>query len=223
MTRTCRAIFGRVGEFNARIEENVGGMRVVQAFANEDHERHLFAATTRVTAPPSWRPTASSPGAVAALPQHAVRPVVRAAQRGLVHLPRRAEHGRVIISYILLTGTSSSGRCEKINAVIDTYPKGIAGFKRYLEVMDTNLRWPTGPARSRWSDCGARSATADVTFGYDPQRPVLQNMDTRTIRSGETVAFVGLSGAGKTTSVAAAALLRYPRGADHHGRHDLAR
>ena len=36
MTRTWRALFGRVGEFNARIEENVGGMRVVQAFANED-------------------------------------------------------------------------------------------------------------------------------------------------------------------------------------------
>ena len=43
MTRTWRALFGRVGEFNARIEENVGGMRVVQAFTNEDHERRLFA------------------------------------------------------------------------------------------------------------------------------------------------------------------------------------
>ena len=43
MTRTWRTLFSRVGEFNARIEENVGGMRVVQAFANEDHERELFA------------------------------------------------------------------------------------------------------------------------------------------------------------------------------------
>src|SRR5688500_15145413 len=43
MTRTWRALFRRVGEFNARIEENVGGMRVVQAFANGDHERRLFA------------------------------------------------------------------------------------------------------------------------------------------------------------------------------------
>ncbi len=43
MTRTWRSLFSRVGEFNARIEDNVGGMRVVQAFANEDHERELFA------------------------------------------------------------------------------------------------------------------------------------------------------------------------------------
>ncbi|MFA2189744.1 ABC transporter transmembrane domain-containing protein, partial [Escherichia coli] len=42
-----RAIYGRVAEFNARIEENVGGIRVVQAFANEDHERRLFAENNR--------------------------------------------------------------------------------------------------------------------------------------------------------------------------------
>ena len=43
MTRNWQAQYGRVGAFNARIEENVGGMRVVQAFANEPHERALFA------------------------------------------------------------------------------------------------------------------------------------------------------------------------------------
>ena len=43
MTLNMRTLFGRVGDFNARIEENVGGIRVVQAFANEDHERALFA------------------------------------------------------------------------------------------------------------------------------------------------------------------------------------
>jgi ATP-binding cassette subfamily B protein len=40
------AQYGRVGDFNARIEENVGGMRVVQAFANEDHERGCSPSTT---------------------------------------------------------------------------------------------------------------------------------------------------------------------------------
>ncbi len=64
MTRTWQSLFGRVGEFNARIEENVGGMRVVQAFANEDHERGLFASdNAQLPRPPSSTPTASWPPA----------------------------------------------------------------------------------------------------------------------------------------------------------------
>ncbi|RYE74463.1 MAG: ABC transporter ATP-binding protein, partial [Hyphomicrobiales bacterium] len=43
MTKTWHAIYGSVADFNARIEENVGGIRVVKSFANEDHERALFA------------------------------------------------------------------------------------------------------------------------------------------------------------------------------------
>ena len=43
MTWNFRALFNRVAQFNVRVEENVGGMRVVQAFANEDHERARFA------------------------------------------------------------------------------------------------------------------------------------------------------------------------------------
>ncbi|MET0313220.1 MAG: ABC transporter ATP-binding protein, partial [Hansschlegelia sp.] len=43
MTRNWRDLYGRIGAFNARIEENVGGIRVVKSFANEDHERALFA------------------------------------------------------------------------------------------------------------------------------------------------------------------------------------
>eukprot|EP01042_Synura_sphagnicola_P013280 gene13280-16861_t len=43
MTANWQKLFGSVGSFNARIEENVGGIRVVQAFANEEHERSLFA------------------------------------------------------------------------------------------------------------------------------------------------------------------------------------
>ncbi|MCW3060855.1 MAG: superfamily binding cassette transporter, rane protein, partial [Capsulimonas sp.] len=43
MTLNMRSLFQQVGNFNARIEENIGGIRVVQAFVNEDHERALFA------------------------------------------------------------------------------------------------------------------------------------------------------------------------------------
>ena len=59
MTHNWQAQFGRVGDFNARIEENVGGIRVVKAFANEDHERGLFADDNARYRAPSSTPTAS--------------------------------------------------------------------------------------------------------------------------------------------------------------------
>lgn len=63
MTATWRAIYSRVGNFNVRLEENVGGMRVVQAFANEDHEKALFAkdnANYRETKLSAYRVMAAS-------------------------------------------------------------------------------------------------------------------------------------------------------------------
>ena len=63
MAATWKNLFRSVGEFNHRIEENVGGIRVVQAFANEDHERALFArdnAKSRDTKLDAYRIMAAS-------------------------------------------------------------------------------------------------------------------------------------------------------------------
>ena len=96
MTRTWRALFGRVGEFNARIEENVGGMRVVQAFANEDHERHALRRRQRAL------PRHQAGGLphhgrqhVAELPQHAFHPAGGDDRGNVLRAPRRAERGRL--------------------------------------------------------------------------------------------------------------------------------
>ena len=51
MTQTWRAIYARVGDFNVRLEEALGGVRVVQAFGNEAHENHLFAGDNAALLP----------------------------------------------------------------------------------------------------------------------------------------------------------------------------
>ena len=84
--------------------------------------------------------------------------------------------------------------------MLETYPKGIAGFRRYIELLDTepDIADRAGRDRRR-AACAATSAIEDVTFGYAPDRPVLQACRPRRFAAGETVAFVGPSGAGKTT------------------------
>ncbi|NTE86622.1 ABC transporter ATP-binding protein [Agrobacterium rubi] len=197
MTNNFRALYGRVGAFNARIEENVGGMRVVQAFANEDHERALFEADNQ-----RYRQTKLSAYKI------------MAASTSLSYMSMRLTQMIIMIcgAWFVLTGDLTNGGfvgflllvnvffrpVEKINSVIETYPKGIAGFRRFTELIDTAPDIADAPDAIEAPALRGEIAYSNVSFGYSDGKQVLRNIDL-TIRAGETVAFVGPSGAGKTT------------------------
>src|SRR5690606_33526988 len=124
------------GDFNARIEENVGGIRVVQAFTNEDHERQLFAEsndkylTTKLAA---YKIMAASM-LLSYLSMRFVQVVVILAGAWFVVRGELTAGG--FVGFLLLVNVFFRP-IEKINSVIETYPKGIAGFQRYTEFLDT--------------------------------------------------------------------------------------
>jgi ATP-binding cassette subfamily B protein len=82
--------------------------------------------------------------------------------------------------------------------VLEMYPKGIAGFKRYLELLDTEPDIQNAPDAIAVSNLRGDIEYEHVTFGYTPERPVFRDLNL-SIQAGETIAFVGPSGAGKTT------------------------
>ncbi|WP_159992685.1 ABC transporter ATP-binding protein [Roseomonas sp. 18066] len=197
MTRTWREIYGRVGAFNARIEETVGGIRVVQAFGNEAHERALFAKDNL-----SYRRTKLA----------AYR--IMAASTSLNYLGMRLTQMIVMIAgaYFVIQGGLTNGEfvgflllvnvffrpIEKISAVLEVYPKGVAGFRRYTELLDTAPDIEDAPDARAVTSLRGDIRYEGVRFGYGEGRPVLDGVDL-AIRAGDTVAFVGPSGAGKTT------------------------
>jgi ATP-binding cassette subfamily B protein len=87
---------------------------------------------------------------------------------------------------------------EKINAVLETYPNGIAGFKRYSELLNTAPDIADAPNAKTIEHLTGEIRFEHVSFGYEAHKLVLDNINL-TIHPGETVAFVGPSGAGKTT------------------------
>ncbi|MCL6708070.1 ABC transporter ATP-binding protein/permease [Pseudomonas sp. R2.Fl] len=197
MTDNFRSLFRRVGDFNIRIEENVGGIRVVQAFANEEHERALFERDNqnyRSTKLAAYKIMAASTS-MSYMSMRLIQMVVMVAGAWFVLNGDLTNGG--FISFLLLVGVFFRP-VEKINSVIETYPKGIAGFRRFLELMDTEPEIADAPDAVEAPPLRGDISFRKVTFGYTPDRPVLSDIDL-DIKAGETVAFVGPSGAGKTT------------------------
>ena len=197
MTRNWHALFGRVGDFNARIEENVGGIRVVKAFANEEHERRLFAhdnARYRATKLDAYRVMAASTS-LSYLGMRMTQLVIMVAGTWFVLHGQLSNGG--FVGFLLLIGVFFRP-IDKINAVIETYPKGIAGFRRYQALLDTAPDIVDRPDARPAPPLRGEIRYDGVRFGYAPDRPVLRDIDL-LIRPGETVAFIGPSGAGKTT------------------------
>ncbi|MFH1805945.1 MAG: ABC transporter ATP-binding protein [Pseudomonadota bacterium] len=197
MTRNWQSQFGRIGAFNARIEENVGGVRVVRAFANEDHERALFNDDND-----KYRKVKLQAYGIMAV------------SLAINYLGMRIVQVVILVTgtYFVMTGELSVGGfvgflllinvfympLEKIAAVVETYPKGIAGFKSYQALMGTEPDIVDAPDARPVDHLDGNIDFANVSFGYTADRAVLRQIDL-AIRAGETVAFVGPSGAGKTT------------------------
>ena len=197
MTLTFRQLFRSVGQFNARIEDALGGVRVVKAFANEDHERELFAINNnlyRETKLTAYNIMARALSLSYMLMRFVIVFVMVAGTWYVIQ--GELSYGE-FVAYLLLTNVFFRP-IEKINSVIESYPRGIAGFKQYLEILNTAPDITDAPDAIAVDHLHGDIAFAQVSFGYEADKPVLQNVNL-SIAAGETVAFVGPSGAGKTT------------------------
>jgi len=197
MTQTYRQLFRNLAQFNARIEDSVGGIRVVKAFANEEHEEKLFAVDNkqyRKTKLTAYKIMAQSLSLSYMLMRFVIMFVMVAGTYFV--LQNELSYGE-FIAFLLLTNVFFRP-IEKINAVIESYPKGIAGFRRYLEVLNTEPDIKESPGAVAVEHLEGNIRFDGVSFGYDDQKDILEDINL-SITKGETVAFVGPSGAGKTT------------------------
>ncbi|EIM8286241.1 ABC transporter ATP-binding protein [Listeria monocytogenes] len=197
MTKVTTGIFKDLGNFNAGVENAISGVRVVQAFANEPHEKGRFRVLNQ-----AYRQSKlmfyKVMGLSFSFNYFLMRLISLFALLFGAYFTINGEisYGE-FVGFILLTNVFIRP-IEKINNVIESYPKGFAGFKRFLEVMDTEPaiqdEKDAKPAKTFRGDI----AYNHVSFEYSDGKNVLNHINL-SIKAGETVAFVGPSGAGKTT------------------------
>lgn len=190
-------MFQRMANFNARVEDTLGGIRLVQAFANEKHEQKLFKEDNENFREAKIR-SYKIMGVNNSLSYMMMRIMTLfVLLTGAYFMLQDQLSIGDFMAFILLTNIFFRP-IEKINAIIESYPKGYAGFKRYLAIMDTEPEIQDRPEAEDVQGLKGNIQYKDVTFGYDAERPVLKNIHL-DIEQGETIAFVGPSGAGKTT------------------------
>ncbi|MEM5816686.1 MAG: ABC transporter ATP-binding protein, partial [Desulfitobacterium hafniense] len=194
---TRKRMFGAVGGFLSRLEDGIGGIRVVQAFANEDHQKKLFVSDNQRFC------EAKIDGFKNVAQNEAVTymfisllPVLALLGGSWFTLNGRMTGGE-LFSFILIANVIVMP-IRMLAAFSVRFPNGMAGFKNFVEIIDTEPEIKDAPDAVAVSSLRGDIRYEQVSFGYREDSTVLNTIDL-SVRAGETVAFVGTSGAGKTT------------------------
>lgn len=197
MTQVNTRIYDDLAGFSAGIEASVGGIRVVQAFSNEDYELGRFQQLNQ-----AYRKS-----------KYLFYKMMAVSHSYNYFLMRLISLFALFFgAYFTIQGEISYGDLvafilfanvfvrpiEKVNTMIESYPKGFAGFKRLLEEMGIRPEVQDSPDAVEVESLKGDVVYSDVSFSYEENQSILDDINL-TIKAGETIAFVGPSGAGKTT------------------------
>lgn len=198
MNRSWKKMYEDIASVNARIEDSVSGVRVVQAFTNEKFEMQRFEENNR-----SFRRAKIGAYKVMAVVHSNIYLLMRLMTLlvlvfgAWLTFNNRLSYGE-LVSFILLMNVLTNP-INKITALLEMYPKGMAGFKRFMEMLNVDPDVKDRPNAADVDNLHGDIVFEHVTFGYEEDKSAVLNDLSLQIHAGETVAFVGPSGAGKTT------------------------
>ena len=198
MQRTFMENRKKIGDVNASLQDTLSGIRVVQSFTNEEIEKEKFQKSNHaflVSKKDNYRCMGEFMSSNLFF-------------QGMMYLVTLVYGGYLIANnemstadlamYALYIGIFISP-IQILVELMEMMQKGLSGFRRFLDVMETEPEIQDAPDAVELKDVKGHVRYEDVSFHYsDDETTVLSHVSIE-IPAGKSVALVGPSGGGKTT------------------------
>ncbi len=197
MRRANLEVKRKTGEIYAAIESSISGIRTAKAFANEDKESQKFNAANALYRGAKVEYYRAMAGFQSGMEfSSGIAQVAVIAVGGLLIMGGELSYVDLITFSLYITTFVNPIR--RLSQFSETYMQGMAGFSRFLEVMNTEPAVTDAPDAKTLGEVAGEVEYRDVSFSYQNGLPVLRHVNLH-VRPGECLALVGPSGGGKTT------------------------
>ena len=196
--RTNQAMIGRV---SAHLNESVAAVRVIKSFHKEQDTAGRFREINA---------DARDAGSRAEIVSFAVHPIMRVINGlaaalivgvgGYLAVTTGGGYTVGLLSAFLIYSSRFFEPLRQITQVYNLIQSALAGAERVFEVMDAEPEITNKENAVAMQDIAGDVTFRDVSFGYEPDQTVVRDISLDA-RSGQVVAIVGPTGAGKTTLV----------------------
>lgn len=186
----------KIAGVNASLQDTLAGIRVVKSFANEDIERHKFARSNErflQSKKNNYHCMGKFQGGNNFF-QGLLYVTILVA--GGFFIAEGSLEPVALATYALYINIFITP-IEVLVEFTEMLQKGYSGFKRFNEVMETQVEIQDAPDSHDLVNVKGVIDYKDVSFGYDDEK-VLDHLNIH-IDSGKSIALVGPSGGGKTT------------------------
>jgi ATP-binding cassette subfamily B protein len=195
--KASRALRKKEGEVVSIVQEVFSSIRVVKAFAREDYEQERFEQQSLETVETALRARSLK------AKLSPVVEVIVAAGTGLVLwygasrvVAGHMTSGSLLVFFLYLGNMYKPMR--DLSKMTDTISKAAVGYERIREVIVTEDEVRSLPGARRAPEFRGDIKFNHVNFGYSKDRPTLTDVSFE-IKPGQIAAFVGPTGAGKST------------------------
>ena len=198
MKKAFKANRRRVGDINARIEDNLSGIRVVKSFANENYENNKFNDENNRYVNSKSNSYFYMGKFHSGLGAFTSMITVAAAIFGSIFISKDVIVTADLVAFLLYINNLIEPVKKFINFT-EQFQEGITGFERFMEVLEIEPDIVDSKNAIDLKDVKGAIEYCDVGFKYNKTNDyVLKDINLK-INPGEYVALVGASGAGKTT------------------------